>query len=250
MAVRNIRYLVEYDGTNYHGWQRQKNAITIQQVMEEAIHKLTQEDVNIIASGRTDSGVHARGQVINFKLNNNLEIEKLFLGTNSYLPDDIRIKNVDEVPERFHSRFDAKKRTYHYYLMLGRTAIYRDFCWQFFQSLDLKKLELLAPIVIGQHDFSAFSKKIEEMENYKCAVYESEWFRDKDFWIYRIVANRFLHGMVRTLVGTMVDVARGRFTVQEFNDIFTSGNRNKAGGAAPAKGLFLEQVMYNESNFN
>jgi len=244
MQVRNIRLVIEYDGTNYHGWQRQENARSIQEVVEDAIFELTQERVSLIAAGRTDTGVHARGQVVNFRLKKALPLPNIYMGINAYLPRDIVVKKAEEVPVTFHARFDAKLRVYQYYLMFERTAIYRNYCWQFFQKLDISLLQPMADMLIGEHDFGAFSRLEVQSDHKMCRVEESRWMEEGDFLVYRIAANRFLHGMVRTIVGTMIDVARGRFTMQQFREIFRSGDRTRAGGTAPARGLFLEEVRY------
>ncbi len=241
---RNIRLLVEYDGSNYHGWQRQENAPSVQETLENAIEQLTGETVRVTAAGRTDAGVHARGQVVNFRLRSALPVRNIYMGLNAYLPADVVVKKAEDAPLSFNARFDAKKRVYQYYILFERTAIYRNYCWTIFQKLDTELLQPLADLVVGTHDFGAFARVAAQSETKICRVYESRWFREKDFLIYRIVANRFLHGMVRTLVGTMVDVARGRFRFEQFEEILLSRDRTQAGPAAPARGLFLEEVVY------
>ena len=244
MRERNIRLIIEYEGTNYHGWQRQENAPSVQETLEEAIYQLSQERVRVTAAGRTDTGVHARGQVVNFPLKKALSLGNIYMGINAYLPEDIVVKKAEEVPKSFHARFDARLRVYQYYLCTERTAIYRNYCWQFFQKLNVSLLQPMADLLIGEHDFGAFSR-VEVQSNHKmCRVEESHWKQEGDFLIYRIAANRFLHGMVRTIVGTMIDVARGRFTMKRFEEIFRSADRTQAGVAAPAQGLFLEEVRY------
>ncbi len=243
-AERNIRLLVEYDGSNYHGWQRQVNAPSVQEVLESAIEQLTGESVRVTAAGRTDAGVHARGQVVNFHVHSALPVRNIYMGLNAYLPPDVVVKKAEEVPLTFNARFDAKKRIYHYYIMFERTALYRHYCWTVFQKLDTNLLQPLADLVVGTHDFGAFSRVEVQSETKICRVEESRWFWEKDFLVYRIVANRFLHGMVRTLVGTMVDVARGRFRFRQFEEILLSRDRTLAGPAAPARGLILEKVVY------
>ncbi len=244
MGERNIRLLVEYDGTRYHGWQRQENAISIQEVLEEAIFKLTQERRSALAAGRTDAGVHARGQVVNFKIEKELPLQKIYMGLNGHLPGDIVVKKAEEVPAGFHARFDAKKRVYQYFIRQERTAVSRRYCWQFFQQMDRSILQEMADMLVGKHDFSSFSRLEVQSAHKMCRVFESRWYEKGGFLVYRIVANRFLHGMVRTIVGTMIDVARGRFAKKEFAEIFYAKNRERAGTAAPAKGLFLEEVLY------
>jgi tRNA pseudouridine38-40 synthase len=236
--------LVEYEGTNYHGWQSQTNARGIQDILEEAIVKLTQERVRLVAAGRTDSGVHARGQVVNFHLQKELPVNKIYMGLNSYLPRDIVVKKSEEVSTEFNSRFDAKKRVYQYYIHFERTAIYRNLCWQLFAKVDSQQLFPLAEAILGEHDFTSFCR-LETQTNHKnCQVFESNWRLENNFLIYRIAANRFLHGMVRTLVGTMIEVGRGRLKPKQFTSILLAKDRNQAGNTAPARGLFLEEVVY------
>lgn len=244
--MRNICLTIEYDGTAYHGWQRQENALSIQEVVEEALAKLTRERIRVIAAGRTDTGVHARGQVINFNVKKDLSIHQFEEGMNSYLPADIVVKSAVEVPVDFHSRFSARKRTYHYYILPERTAVFRNLCWQYFQKFDVGKLFALPEIVIGKHDFSAFSKVQTDVKHKFCEVFDSVWVQEKPFLVFQITANRFLHGMVRTLVGTMMEIARGYFQFEDFSRIMESRDRGLAGAAAPAQGLFLEKVIYEE----
>jgi tRNA pseudouridine38-40 synthase len=241
---RNIKIVLEYEGTAYHGWQYQENLVTVQGKLEEAIHKLTGETVRVTAAGRTDSGVHARGQVVNFRINSNLPIHKIEMGLNAHLPRDISVKSAEVAEADFNARFSAKQRIYHYYISTERTALMRNFCWQFFQKFDTGVLNPLAELLIGQHDFGAFSRMEVQSDHKICIVFESRWFAEKHLWIYRIAANRFLHGMVRTIVGTMIDVARGRFSEAQFRGILESRDRLAAGSAAPAKGLVLEEVVY------
>lgn len=241
---RNIKIIFEYDGTAYHGWQYQDNLTTVQGTLETAIFKLTGETLRVTASGRTDAGVHARGQVANFKIEKKMPLHSIEKGLNFYLPDDISVKSVEEVLPDFNARFQAKTRIYQYYISTEQTALMRNFCWQFFQKFDTEILNPLAKMLIGDHDFGAFSRVQVQAKHKRCIVYESCWFQEKGLWVYRIAANRFLHGMVRTIVGTIIDTARGKFTQVQFQEIFLSRNRLLAGPAAPAKGLVLEQVIY------
>ncbi len=243
---RNIRIEVEYEGTRYHGWQIQENADTIQGRLTEAVRRLTGESVTIIGAGRTDAGVHARGQVANFFIQKDLPLHNIEAGLNAYLPRDIVVKSAKAVSADFNARFSACRRVYHYYISPRRTALLRNFCWQFFQPFDPQVLQRLAQTICGEHDFGAFSRLEVQSDHKRCMVYESRWFQDQGMWVYRIVANRFLHGMVRTLVGTMMDVARGKLTEEQFQEIFHSRDRTTASAAAPAKGLILEAVEYEE----
>lgn len=241
---RNIKLILEYEGTNYHGWQIQENSVTIQQKVEEAIFKLTGEKTRLTGAGRTDAGVHARGQVANFVLNKALAVRQIEGGINAYLPKDIVVKSAEVVEENFNARFSAIKRIYQYYICFQKTAIMRNFCWQIFQKLNQNVLEEMSQMLCGEHDFSSFARLETQTDHKKCIVYESVWEGRNDQLIYRIVANRFLHGMVRTIVGTMVDVALGKYSIEKFKEIFQAKNRLEAGATAPAKGLILEEVIY------
>ena len=241
---RNIKLLIEYEGAKYHGWQVQDNAITIQAALENAILKLTGEKVRITGSGRTDAGVHARGQVANFFLQKNIPDYKIVKGINAYLPEDIKVKSAEQVDKDFHSRYSAKRRYYNYYIFQGYTVLMRQFSWQVFQKFNDSFLNDCAKIIIGDHDFSSFSRVDVDSDHKRCIVYTSEWSIEPPLYIYKISANRFLHGMVRTLVGTMMDVAFGKYSLERFTQIFLEKNRIKAGPAAPAKGLVLEKIIY------
>jgi tRNA pseudouridine38-40 synthase len=241
---RNIKIVLDYEGTAYHGWQYQDNAVSIQGKLEKAIFKLTGETIRVTAAGRTDAGVHARGQVVNFQIKKKLPLHNIEMGLNAHLPKDIAVKSAEEVNPDFNARYWAKKRIYQYYISTEKTAMMRNFCWQFFQQIDPSILAPMAEILIGEHDFGAFSRLKIQAEHKICTVYESLWFREKNMWIYRIVANRFLHGMVRTIVGTMIDAARGKFTLEQFRKIFNSKDCQAAGQTAPANGLVLEEVVY------
>lgn len=241
---RNIKLILEYEGTQYHGWQVQENSITIQQKVEEAIFKLTGEKVRIKGGGRTDTGVHARGQVANFLIKKNLEIHKIEAGINAYLPEDIIVKSAREVDRSFNARFSAKKRVYQYYICMDRTALMRKFCWQIYQKFNSNVLGSMSEMLIGDNDFSSFARLGTQSIHKRCIVYESMWNKQPRQLIFRICANRFLHGMVRTLVGTMMDVALGKYTIDDFGQIFNARDRTLAGQAAPAKGLVLEEIIY------
>jgi tRNA pseudouridine38-40 synthase len=241
---RNIKLLIEYEGTNYHGWQTQEDSKTIQAELEDAVLKLTGEKVRITGSGRTDAGVHSRGQVANFFLQKNIAEEKIYKGLNACLPEDIRIKLTEVVDMNFHARYSAKQRSYHYYIYQGYTALMRRFSWQVFQKFSAILLNDCAGALVGDHDFSSFSRVNVDSNHKRCIVFSSEWSIEPPVYVYKITANRFLHGMVRTIVGTMMDVAFGKSSVEAFEQIFRDRDRTKAGQAVPAKGLVLEEVIY------
>lgn len=248
MGEKNIKMIIEYDGSAYHGWQFQENAVTIQDTLEQAIEALCGEKTRVTASGRTDAGVHARGQTVNFKMKKEMPLHSIKNGLNNYLPEDIVVRSVAVVSGDFNSRFDARQRIYQYYVSTERTALRRRYCWQMLQHIDTDLLNPLAARLIGTHDFGAFCRAVVQSKDKICSVQESQWQQNGSMWVYRVAANRFLHGMVRSIVGTIIDVARGRFTVDQFNEIFLSRTRAMAGQAAPARGLVLEEVLYNNDS--
>jgi len=243
-SLRNLKIVMDYDGTNYHGWQYQTNCVSIQQKIEEALRALTGEEKRVAAAGRTDAGVHARGQVVSVKLESTLSTHKLLHGLNHHLPDDIAVLSVEDVEEDFHARFSATARVYQYYLINSPNSLRRHYVWYIPQPFDESLLNPLAEKLIGNHDFGAFARNQAQVDHKRCIITESFWRKEGDCWVYRVAANRFLHGMVRTIVGTILDTAKGRFSVEEFDAIFLSQDRKKAGVAAPAKGLVLEEVLY------
>ncbi|MEL6821184.1 MAG: tRNA pseudouridine(38-40) synthase TruA [Calditrichota bacterium] len=242
--LRNLKIVLDYDGTNYHGWQYQIDCISIQQKLEEALFALTGKEKRVAAAGRTDAGVHARGQVASVKLETTLSIHKLLHGLNHHLPDDIAVLNVEDADDDFHARFSATARVYQYYLVSAPNSLRRNYVWYVPQPFDESLLNPLAEKLIGNHDFGAFARNQAQVDHKRCIITESFWRREGDCWIYRVSANRFLHGMVRTIVGTILDTARGRFSIDEFDAILSSKDRKRAGVAAPAKGLVLEEVCY------
>jgi tRNA pseudouridine38-40 synthase len=242
--MRNIKLEIEYDGTNYVGWQRQENGRSIQGEIESVLHNVLQEKVNVIGAGRTDAGVHARGQVANFRTESTLGLEKIAGALNGLLPEDIVIHSTKEVPLDFHARFSAKTRRYSYYITSEPTALQRLYSWNLRYRLDLEAMSAAADKVLGRHDFQSFCKVGADVEHHFCVVHESIWTTNNTWIQYQITADRFLHGMVRALVGTMVDVGRGYINLDDFCSILEVKKRDAAGMAAPPKGLVLEEVMY------
>lgn len=248
--MRNIKLLLEYDGTNYAGWQRQENERTIQGEIEAVLARVLQEEVDVIGAGRTDAGVHARGQVANFHTNSSLSLREVHRALNGLLPDDIVALGVEEVPDDFHARYSARARTYSYLLTLQPTALERNFSWYVTYRLNVDLMQGVAKEVIGQHNFASFCKAQSEVNNHLCTVSVSDWILSGPMLRYTITANRFLHGMVRALVGTMIDVGRGYTSVDEFKDMLNHTDRKRAGIAVPARGLVLESVVYEPHRHN
>jgi tRNA pseudouridine38-40 synthase len=242
--MRNIKLLIEYDGTDFVGWQIQANGRSVQGEITKVLDHVLQDHVNLIGSGRTDSGVHARGQVANFHTRSVMELGSIVAALNGLLPDDVCARSAEEVPEEFHARFDARARTYRYYISPRPLSIGRQYHWYVKYSLDLGLMKENAGKILGDHDFESFSKHEAEASHYRCMVVRSGWGATDGTLVYEVTANRFLHGMVRALVGTMVDIGRGYTPGPAFEEIMKAKDRAKAGMAAPSQGLFLEQVEY------
>ncbi len=243
--MRNIKIVVEYDGTEFVGWQRQANGRSVQEEIETVLRSVTDEFVTIVGAGRTDAGVHARGQVANFKIESPIAATDLYRALNGLLRDDIVVHSAVEVPENFSARYSARERSYRYFVSRKPTAIQRKYCWQLSYPLNVALMNEAGALIVRTKDFQSFCKVNSGVENYLCSVVQAEWNKPSDSEIvFSIRANRFLHGMVRALVGTIVDVGREFITLQEFKEIIEAKNRSEAGMAAPPQGLFLEEVLY------
>jgi len=244
---KNIRLILEYDGTTYHGWQRQKNGITIQEVLEDKLKLILEEPVTLIGSGRTDAGVHALHQVCNFTTASNIAPDALRRGLNSMLGDDISILKAEYVPMEFHSRYSVKNKTYEYRVWNKRekNLFLRRYSWHVRESLDIEEMHHCLGILTGKHDFSAFKSTGSENRNPVREMIRTDLLSDgMGLMTFVFEADGFLRHMVRNIVGTVTDVGRGRIEVDEFRDIFSSLDRTKAGVKAPPQGLFLTMVNY------
>ena len=247
--LRNIRLLVEYDGTRYHGWQRQAEAVTIQQVLEESLERLTGEKVALIGSGRTDAGVHARGQVANFRTASPIPLQAFHKGMNSLLPKDIAVLAATEAEPSFHARKSARAKTYEYRILNRptRSPLYHHYAWWIDAPLDLAAMAGAAGALPGEHDFTAFRASGSDNLNPVRRVLAAEWRRESEGWlIFTITATGFLRGMVRSLVGTMAAVGRGKAPPVILAELLASGARHLAGPTAPPQGLYLVEVFYGE----
>ena len=245
--LNNFKLTIEYDGTEYQGWQSQKNGRTIQEVIENAINIMTGKKVSLTGSGRTDAGVHALGQTANFHCNTELGPETFQKGLNSLVPDDIVIKECKEVDEKFHARYDVKSKIYEYRILNCKTpaAIGRQYAWFIRKKLDLNAMESAVSHIIGEHDFKAFegtgSPRLHTTRNVMNAKIEQ---KNTNCLYFEIEADGFLRFMVRNIVGTLVDVGLDKITPDDFKQILISKDRNKAGATAPPHGLFLMHVKY------
>jgi len=244
MTRRNIKLIVEYDGTEFCGYQIQQNDRTVQAELERSLSMLTNEQVRLTAAGRTDSGVHALGQVVNFKTDSQLPLDVFIRGGNTRLPRDVRIVAAEDVADDFNARYSARRRTYRYFITTKTKAIGRQYAWYYWNELDIEKMNACCTDILGEHDFSSFCQAKSEVDNYLCDVRYAHWQQLKNEYIFEIQANRFLHNMVRTLVGTMVEIGDPRLQSAEMKDILLAEDRTAAGPTAPALGLFLMSVDY------
>jgi tRNA pseudouridine38-40 synthase len=257
--MRNIRLLIQYDGSEYHGWQSQPNGVTIQEQLEESLEKITGARVNVIGAGRTDAGVHALGQCACFATASQLATDTLRDALNANLPADIRILTVYEAGESFHARFSAIGKTYVYIICTGRIAspFLQRYVWRLPYNLDIAAMRGAANLLLGRHDFSAFrgsgcSAKT-TLRTLRLAAIEQraglEFMSmriDGDFVVFRFEGDAFLRHMVRNMVGSLVEVGRGKMTPGDIAEILAKGDRTCAGPTAPAQGLFLERIGYAE----
>ncbi len=246
MAEKNIRLDIQYDGTDFSGWQVQPDVPTIQGELEGAIKNVTGQKVTLHAAGRTDAGVHAINQVANFKIDHNIPAEKYKDAINFYLPRTILIIKSAEVDIDFHARKSAKWRHYRYVIGLNKSALSYNYRWEYEYPLVLDRMSEIALNIVGSHDFSAFCVVSSQKEDNRCEVTLSEWKRLGNQLIYEIKANRFLHTMVRSLVGVMVDAGRETdyLTLDQFKDILSSCDHTRILRVAPARGLYLKEVGY------
>ncbi len=242
--MRNIRIDVEYDGSDFCGWQWQPACRSVQGELQQAVKELLQEDIKIVGAGRTDAGVHALRQVANFKCVSRLDLRSVRLGLNSYLPADIRVQEAAEAREDFHARFTATSRSYRYIISTRMTAIARQYVWFCKYKLDVARIQAACAFLLGSHAFTAFSKSIEDEAHYLCDVKSISWHEEGEKLVFEITANRFLHNMVRIIVGTMVEVGRGKLQPADVNEMLRTGDRHRAGSVAPAHGLVLVGVNY------
>ncbi len=246
-VIKNFKLTIEYDGSAYHGWQRQPDEPTLQEEIEKALMTMTGRKVTLTGSGRTDAGVHAFGQAANFLCDTNLTCENFQKGLNSLLPKDIVITECMEVPETFNARYDVKSKIYQYRILNRHlpAAIQRQYAWHIPHQLDLNAMHLAYPHIVGTHDFKAFEGAGSPRAHTTRRVIHADLSAENDgYLIFEIEGDGFLRFMVRNIVGTLVDVGLGKITPDDFIRILLSKDRNLAGKTAPAHGLFLVQVKY------
>ena len=244
--MRNIKLTIEYDGKDFNGWQKQPNKLNIQVTIEQAIKTITGEEIELNASGRTDAGVHALGQVANFKTNSQIPIEKFAIAINSRLKRSIAIKKAEEVDERFHSRLNCKKKTYRYVInnSFEGSAIYRNLETHIPQKLDIDKMKQAIKYFEGEHDFKAFKASGTSSKSSVRTIYETNLYQENDRIFIELTGNGFLYNMVRIIAGTLVDVGLGKIKPEEIPQIIKEEKRENAGKTLPPNGLYLLKVMY------
>ncbi len=244
--MRNICLIVSYDGTDYHGWQCQPALTTVEQTLREKIEKITDHSVKIYGGARTDSGVHAYGQVVNFFTESAIELRGLIRGLNSQLPADIRVRDAREVDEGFHARYSTKSKVYVYAILNSpyNSPFHARYVWHVPYPIDAPSMHRAARVLAGTHDFSAFKKKSEIYRSHERTVMKAGVKRRGDMAYVLVEGTGFLRYMVRNIVGTLVLVGSGKISVDGFRIILESRNRDQAGPTAPAKGLFLREIRY------
>ena len=243
-----MRYFIEisYQGTNYHGWQSQPNACTVQEIIENCLSKITNNSIKLLAAGRTDSGVHANQMFAHFDINEKINDKNSFIHkTNSFLPTDIAIKNLLEVEDDSHARFDALSREYEYHISLNKNPFEIDKSYLHKKTLDLNKMNKCCDILLQYTDFKSFSKSKTDVKTYDCQIFKAKWILDGDSLIFKIKADRFLRNMVRAIVGTLIEVGLGNINQKDFKVIIEKKDRRLAGFSVPAHGLYLKKIEYN-----
>jgi tRNA pseudouridine38-40 synthase len=235
-----------YDGTKYHGWQIQPNSISVQEILQRSLSIILRRKVEVVGAGRTDSGVHARMMVAHFDDNNDsLDCSQLVYKMNRILPPDISISSVKKVNSDMHARFSAISRTYHYYVHMQKSPFARMYSCEMHFPLDFVKMNEAARVLMEYNDFGAFCKSHTDVKTTICHLTTAQWISiDENHWYFEITANRFLRNMVRAIVGTLIDIGRGRISIDDLRSIIEGKKRSDAGESMPAKALFLEDIKY------
>jgi tRNA pseudouridine38-40 synthase len=246
-----MRYFFEisYLGTNYNGWQTQPNGRGVQELVEKALSNLCKIKVPITGSGRTDAGVHCASQYFHADINWPAKTSDLLHRLNSFLPRDISIKSIRPVKADANARFDAKSRTYNYIITRKKDPMLQGRALYFFKPLDIKAMKKATKLLAGTHDFESFSKVKTDVNHFSCSIYKAEWIEMDDLLIFKITGNRFLRGMVRAIVGTLLDVGVGKISILDFKQIISGKDRRRAGMNVAPEGLYLMQVTYPASVF-
>ncbi len=247
------RYFIDvsFNGTCYHGWQRQPNGLTVQEILEVNVSKLFRKTIRITGAGRTDAGVHARHYMAHFDADpEDLHLQSEWINTlNRMLPKDIVIHQVRKVNQEAHARFDALSRTYQYVILREKNPFKNEFAWYYWGPLDREAMNKAALLFLGKQDFTSFSKLHTKTKTNLCTVMEAHWDIQEDCMVFTVRADRFLRNMVRAMVGTLVDVGRGKTSGEAIQRILQAKNRCEAGASVPAQGLFLSGIEYPKRYF-
>ena len=237
---------LSYDGTRYHGWQVQPNGPSVQEKLQWALSTILRQDIQVTGAGRTDAGVHARMMVAHFDVETmNFELQDLTYKLNRLLPQDIAIQKIEPVSDEMHARFSATSRTYHYYIHTVKDPFLRAYSCELHYPLDFQRMNEAAAILMTYDDFGAFCKTHADVKTTLCHITVAQWHQTSTTsWYFEITANRFLRNMVRAVVGTLIDVGRGRLSLDDFRKVIEGKRRTEAGESMPANALFLEEVRY------
>lgn len=244
--MQTVKLIVEYDGTCYAGWQRQPDQPTVQESFETAIYQLTQQIITVAAAGRTDSGVHALGQVISFRIDRDWTPSEWVKGLNARLPNDMAVRSAALMPDDFHARYAARGKLYEYKIFTRpeRPALERAYVWHVYRPLNEDYMRQAASLLVGKQDFTSFEGSLTDNEDPICDLQRLSLTRQGDHLLIHAYADRFLKHMVRNIVGTLVEVGHGKRPSQSLTEILASKDRTKAGRTAPPQGLFLVRVDY------
>ena len=241
-----MRYFIQlsYNGSAYHGWQIQPNAVTVQETIQDALSKLLNTNISITGAGRTDTGVHAFQMFAHFDVDETLDTENLTFKLNSFLPKDIAIQSIFQVNADAHTRFHAIKRSYDYKISLKKNVFLFDYTHYVHQKLDVDKMNEAANILLEYTNFQCFSKSNTDVKTYNCKIEQAQWKQEGNLLIFTICADRFLRNMVRAIVGTLLNIGLSKIAVSDMHKILASKDRSKAGFSVPSKGLYLTEVLY------
>lgn len=250
-----MRYFIElaYKGTNYHGWQYQPGADSVQETLNKALSLLLKTDIDIVGAGRTDTGVHAKQMFAHFDFESEVDVPQLVHKLNSFLPKDIAVFNILKVSDEAHARFDATKRTYEYHIHTMKDVFENDGSYQFQLPLNIDKMNEACQILFKHNDFECFSKVNTDVNTFNCVIFEAHWTRGNpeasgkqngNKLIFTIAADRFLRNMVRAIIGTMINIGTGKISLADFEKIIDSKDRSQAGFSVPAHGLYLTKIEY------
>ena len=246
-----MRYFFEvsYNGANFHGWQSQANAVGVQDVVEDVFEKLFRKKIGITGSGRTDTGVHCVRQYFHADIDGELNYPHVIQRLNSFLPKAISINSIRKVKPQAHARYDARQRAYEYRITRVKNPFCQGYAFHFFKPVNIENMNRAASLLVGEHDFQCFSKVKTDVNHFICSLKKASWSEKDDLLIFTIIANRFLRGMVRSIVGSLLDVGTGKTSLKHFQQIIKSKDRKQAGMNVPAEGLYLMDVKYPKSIF-